>query len=59
MGEIFGEAKRIDQNDYPVLTNRDGDLTTCFDEEDDFRQYLQWPKQYAGQYLLNIWATAF
>jgi REP element-mobilizing transposase RayT len=27
-----------------------------FDEEDDFRQHLQWLKEYADIYSLNIWA---
>jgi putative transposase len=48
---------RIVAPGYPYhVTQRGNYQQPIFDEEDDFRQYLQWLKQYADKYSLNIWA---
>ena len=42
---------------YPYhVTQRRNYQQPVFDEEDDFSQYLQWLKQYADKYSLNILA---
>lgn len=48
---------RIVASGYPChVTQRGNCQQPIFDEEDDFRQYLLWLKEYASKYLLNIWA---
>lgn len=48
---------RIVAPGYPYHVMQRGNYQQpVFDEEDDFRQYLQWLKQYADKYSLNIWA---
>jgi len=48
---------RIVAPGYPYhVTQRGNYQQPVFDEEDDFRQYLLWLKEYASKYSLNIWA---
>ena len=48
---------RIVAPGYPYhVTERGNYQQPVFDEEDDFRQYLLWLKEYASKYSLNIWA---